>query len=63
VIWDETSRFHDRVGIRVTAETRERADKVYSERRAQVLAAISSGLPPEAFADAKYVNGVWRDLR
>lgn len=49
----------NRLGIRVSADTQERADKVYSELRARVLANISTGLPPRTIATTEYVNGTW----
>jgi hypothetical protein len=50
----------NKVGIRVTQDTRERCDKVYSEVRARMLADISTGVPPEVFATEIYSNGAWR---
>jgi hypothetical protein len=60
VCWPDNRKMGDKLGIRVTAETQERADKVYSEVRARVLAEISTGLPMETIADRKHVNGSWR---
>lgn len=50
------------IGIRVHASTQERADKVFSEVKARVLADISTGLPVRAIADSEFVNGGWRKI-
>jgi hypothetical protein len=53
----------NKLGIRVTADTQERADKIFSEVKARVLTEISQGLPIEAIAGEKYVSGVWSSTR
>lgn len=53
----------DELLVRVSADTQERADKVYSETRARVLAGISSGLPKEAIADTICIDGFCRPTR
>lgn len=50
------------IGIRVDQETRERADKVFTETKARVLTDITMGLPKEAIAQSIYRNGAWHDL-
>ena len=48
--------------IRVEQETQERADKVYSEVKAQVVAALDRGLSPRAIATTELVGGAWRPI-
>lgn len=59
LVWPGTknARYKDQLGIRVSCETEERTNKVYSEVRARVLAEISSGVLPELIADQAYVGG------
>lgn len=52
-----TGAYTNQLGINVIQETEERANKVFSEVRARVLAEISTGLPMEMIADKKFENG------
>lgn len=55
--WPNGPRIYlNQLGIRVHAETQERADKIYGEVRFRVLADIAAGLPPELIADQKYAG-------
>lgn len=62
--WPETmTSYGGQLGIRITASTKERADKVFSEVKARVLADISLGLPMEVIADRKYGPSGWVSTR
>jgi hypothetical protein len=57
--WDKNNR----IGIRVTEPTQERADKVFGETKFRVFADIAQGLPKELIAESRYVNGTWVSTR
>lgn len=49
----------EHISIRVTAETAERAGKVYTETKARVIAELSQGVPPEVIATDVYGAQDW----